>query len=40
MNDRSKLEENLRTRYQWIWSWDGESELQRGLTMLDSALGK
>lgn len=34
--DKEGLEHNLRSRYEWIWSWDGEMEVKKGLQRLHS----
>ena len=36
--DQAKLAENLRDRYTWLWSWDGEEEVARGTEMLRNRL--
>lgn len=32
--DKEKLKDDLTTRYDWIWGWDGKKEVETGLEMI------
>lgn len=36
--DKQGLVKNLQSRYEWMWGWDGEGEVARGLKSLEERL--
>lgn len=36
--DKEGLVKNLQSRYEWMWGWDGEAEVAKGLSALEKRL--
>lgn len=36
--DKDGLVKNLQSRYEWMWGWQGEAEVARGLATLEQRL--
>lgn len=36
--DKEGLVKNLQSRYEWMWGWDGEAEVAKGMRVLEQRL--
>lgn len=36
--DKDGLVKNLQSRYEWMWGWNGEAEVAKGLALLEERL--